>query len=232
MRAVPVRRQKVKTRSYVAFCGVVAVATLSLSSVAQAKLFRSSYPSHRVAAVNSGSGWTGSSDYDGLCVQSLTCPKVTNSTPSRHLRTQVGSLLGVGARSTGIWESRPFKYRGAQGRRPRHVLLLMDRRTRDDTFLGVAGNKAYFTVDVVAAKSGRVVSEPIHNAALTPRAAWTRVKAKVGRLALRNGHRYSLRVASTFQNGAQVIPGATADYDNVHVVARKFVRRRHHHHHR
>jgi hypothetical protein len=196
---------------------VVALA-LFAAPVAGAKPLRTTY---------APTAWGGSTAYGGLCLQSLTCPTVTNTaTPGKHgfVRSHFASLLGVGATSTGVWDSKPFTYRGAQGFAARKVKLVVRRRTDDATLLSVAGSSATYSVGVVSTNTGNAVAEPIKNAKLTPRATWTKAGHKITRNSLRRGHRYQIRITSTFVNGAQVNPAATADYKRARVVAKRHVR--------
>ena len=218
---------------------LVATAASIAAPAAGAKTARSVYPSEGVGQVTSAGAWAGSTSSRGLCLQSLTCPLVKNSAPGGgvggagdgYLRTDVGSLLGVGASSTGAWQSRSFVYHGADGRAPKVLTFRLFRRTDDATLLRVAGNDAYFTAAIVNAKSGNAVVEPFHHQALTPRSSWTKFGPKrLVRHVLRRGHSYRIRVTSTFVNGAEVVPGASTGYDNFQLVAKRHLRRHRHHH--
>jgi hypothetical protein len=203
---------------------LTALAALVVPSVAGAKTARSVY-------LVKG-GWASRATHSGLCLQALTCPTVTNSQHGFFLSTKVGSLTGVGATSSGSFTSRAFKYRGAAGRRAGNLVLSLGRYANTASLLSVAGNSARYTVDIVGAKSGTTVAEPIHNAALTSTASWTRVsKRVVPASSLQVGRSYRVSITSTFKNGADVIPGATADYRKVRLVAQKQVRSHHRRHH-
>jgi hypothetical protein len=174
-------------------------------------------------------GWSASVHHTGLCLETLTCPTVSNSQHGYFLSTKVGSLTGVGATSSGAFVSRAFQYRGAAGRRAGNLVLSLGRYANTASLLSVAGNSARYTVDIVGAKSGTSVAEPIHNAPLSNTPVWTRVsKRVVPASSLQVGRAYRVAITSTFKNGADVIPGATADYRKIKLVAQKQLRRRHH----
>ncbi len=204
---------------------IAALVALVVPGIAGAKTARSVY-------LVKG-GWASSATHSGLCLQALTCPSVSNSQHGYFLSTRVGSLTGVGATSSGSFTSRAFRYRGAAGRRAGNLVLSLGRFAKTASLLSVAGNSARYTVDIVGAKSGTAVVEPIHNAPLTGTASWTRVSKRiVPASSLQVGRSYRVSITSTFKNGADVIPGASADYRKVKLVARKNVRKHHRHHHR
>ena len=204
---------------------IAVVAFLVVPAVASAETARSVYRVH--------GSWSTSVRHSGLCLETLTCPHVSNSQHGFFLSTRVGSLTGVGATSTGGFASRAFKYRGAEGRRAGDLVLSLGRYANTGSLLSVAGNSARYSVDLVGARSGLAVADPIHNAPLTATASWTRVsKRVVPASSLQVGRRYRVAITSTFKNGADVIPGASADYRKVKVVARKNVRKHHRRHHR
>lgn len=204
---------------------MVAVAALVIPATAGAKNFRSAY--------HIKGSWGTAVKHSGLCLETLTCPRVTNYQHGFFLQTKVGSLTGVGAASSGTFTSRSFKYRGAQGRRSNDLVLSLGRYANTGSLLSVAGNSARYTVAIVGARSGAAVAQPIRNGALTETRSWTRVARRVvPSSSLQLGRRYRVEISSTFKNGADVIPGASADYRKVKLVARKHVRkhqRRHHH---
>ena len=203
---------------------VAVVAMLVVPTVAGAKTARSVY--------RAKGAWSASVRHSGLCLEKLTCPGVSNSQHGYFLSTEVGSLTGVGATSTATFTSRAFKYRGAAGRRAGNLVLSLGRHSATKSFLSVAGNSARYTVDVVGARSGATVAEPIRNAPLTNTDSWTRVSKRiVPASSLQVGRGYRVTITSTFRNGADVIPGATADYRKVKLVARKHVRKHHRRHH-
>jgi hypothetical protein len=208
----------------IGLAALVALAALVMPGVASAKSARSVY-------LVKGA-WSSSATHSGLCLQALTCPSVSNSQRGFFLSTKVGSLTGVGATSSGSFTSRAFQYRGAAGRRSGELVLSLGRFTNTGSLLSVAGNSARYTVDIVGAKSGTAVAEPIHNAPLTQTASWTRVSKRViPASSLQLGRSYRVVITSTFKNGADVIPGASADYRKVKLVARKQLRKHHHRRH-
>jgi hypothetical protein len=206
-------------------------AFLALAPAASARTLKTVYPSVSASKVKSAFDWAGSTNYVGLCLQTLTCPTVTNTrqsgggvggTSDGFLRTHIGSLTGVGATSIGGWESQAFKYEGAQGHQPNKVTLRIFRESNTGALLNVAGTDAYFSVAIANARSGKVLVEPFHHVTLTPMPTWTKLgPIDLQRNTLRRGRSYRIIITSTFVNGAQVIPGANADYDNIQLVAKR-----------
>lgn len=201
-------------------CALVAGLALIAVPAAGAKTVRSVYTPH---------GWTGSASYGGLCLQSLTCPKVTfGVTNGKHgfLHTGFGSLLGVGGRASAAWTSNAFRYHGAAGHRGKQVKVQVNRRSSAGSLLSVAGNAATYTVSIVNARNGNVVAEAVRSAKLANATSWTRVGPKrVSHNQLKRGHSYRIRITTTVVNGADVIPGIVADYTGAKLVAKKHLHR-------
>jgi hypothetical protein len=215
-------------------CGALLVAgamVLASASSAGARTLKTIYPSVSASKVTSAFDWAGSTSYGGLCLQTLTCPTVTNTRElgggaggpnDGFLRTHIGSLLGVGATSTGAWESQAFKYVGAQGHQPNKVTFRMFRRSNTGALLNVAGSEAFMNAAIVNARTAKAVVTPVTHVALTPTGVFTKIgPIDLQRNSLRRGQSYRIVIGSTFVNGAQVIPGADADYDNIQLVAKR-----------
>lgn len=175
---------------------------------------------------SSAAGWTGSSSSGGLCVPVLLCPAVTNSYQGSggasgggdgYLRTRLASLLGAASDSSGIWTSPAFTYRGAGGEKPDSLTLTLKHRAKVDTLLGVAGNSADYSVQVLEGASGDArAAVPVNRESLVDGSKWvgsSPVRVNPDNLTL--GGTYRIRIISRFVSGVSVIPGATADYDNV-----------------
>jgi hypothetical protein len=145
-----------------------------------------------------------------------------NGTGDGFLRTSIRSLTGVGSTSSGVWESQAFKYVGAQGHQPNKVTFRLFRRSNTGTLLNVAGAEAYFSSAIVNARNGKATVTPFVHVNLTPTGSWVKLgPVDLQRNSLRRGRMYRILVGSTFVEGAQVIPGADADYDNVQLVAKR-----------
>ena len=203
----------------------------ALAPAAGARTLKTVYPSVSASKVTSAFDWAGSTSYGGLCLQTLTCPTVTNtretatgsvSSSNGFLRTHIGSLLGVGSTSTGAWESQAFTYQGAQGHQPNKVTFRLFRRSNTGALLNVAGAEAFMNTAIVNANNGKAVVSPVVHFNLTPNGTWQKVGPfDLQRNSLRRGKKYRIVIGSTFVEGAQVVPGADADYDNIQLVAKR-----------
>jgi hypothetical protein len=220
--------------------GALIAGALALAVVpsAQAKTTRTSYPGAGTRLVTNPADWSSDTASEGLCVQALLCPTVTNKLSTSggpnggFLDTSIGSLTGVGATSIGTWTSKPFAYKGAGGLLAKRLQVKIYRRTDDKAFLAVAGNSATFTVNVLDAHSGNAVAEPWRNVNLTPTKHWTKLGPQDLRpRSLVRGRSYQIEIVTTFSNGAQVVPGASADYSNVRVLAARHRKRKTHNPH-
>jgi hypothetical protein len=171
------------------------------------------------------SGWHGSVDYGpGGCVRHVNCPKVTNSRHRRggvagagFVRTKLHGLTGATATSRGIWQSRTFRYRGVNRKRPDQLRLTVTRRSRVAALLNGAGNSVNYTVEIV--RQNGVAVAAIDHRKLKKTGNWTRVVVRLLPRALQIGHRYSFRITTEFKTGAVVFPRATADYSRIAVRA-------------
>jgi len=177
-------------------------------------------------------GWVGSSSTGGLCVPALLCPAVTNSfkdsggasgSGDGYLQTRLGSLLGAASDSSGIWTSPAFTYSGAAGATPDRLTLTIKHRANVDTVLGVAGNSADFSVQVLEGGSGdEKAVAPVNHQPLIDGSKWVGISpVSVDPSSLSLGGTYRIRIVSRFVSGVSVIPGATADYDDVQLRAVK-----------
>lgn len=201
----------------------VAVVAMVAAPTAGARAFKTTY---------APKAWGASKSHSGLCLESLTCPSVSTSTaPTKQgtaMHASLGALLGVGASTSATWTSGAFTYSGAQGKLAKKVKLVVIRKADTGDLLSVAGNSATYSIGIVNTKTGSTVAEPVHSAALTPSSAYSKVgPVKVAPNVLRRGNHYRLRITATFNNGAEVIPGATADFANARVVAKKHISRNH-----
>jgi hypothetical protein len=172
-------------------------------------------------------GWHSQVEYGpGLCVPAINCPKVTNSRRSGHLMTKLNSLTGVAAQSRGIWQSTPFRYRGAKGKRPNRLTLKLLRRSEVAALLDVVGNSANYTVEIIKQGNGVAVA-PIDHRRVRQTKNWTRVSVRLRPGALQIGRRYYVRVTSEFKTGVDVFPRAAMDYTRILLRASRKGRRGH-----
>jgi Ca2+-binding RTX toxin-like protein len=175
---------------------------------------------------NGPGGWTGSDSAGGPCAVPLVCPSVTNSYQANggsggggYLRSEFGGLLGVAGERSAIWTSPPFAYRGAKNQFPDELSFDLDRRADVDALLSVTGNEAEFTAELVDAETGTAVTTAA-TAPLEGAPDWSAIPtADVNPNQLEIGKAYFIRIISRIEFGADVLPGSTADYDNVVLTA-------------
>jgi hypothetical protein len=211
-----------------AAAGFATAALVVAPGVANADITSDYHPSPSVRGFDAGaSGWASSTEVQGLCIPFLTCPIINNSAsnsggnPGGFVRSGISALLGVGAVSRGVWTSPPFVYQGAGGLKPDDLTFTLSRRADVAAFLGVAGNEATYTVRLVNVGNPGTVTL-IDDRPLAGAIDWTGVPAvDVNPNQLTIGQSYAFRIVSQFVNGALVIPGGSADYDNVRLRAHK-----------
>jgi hypothetical protein len=132
-----------------------------------------------------------------------------------YLRTRIGSLLGVGATSRGIYTSPAFTYTGADGAQPSNLTFGIARRSTLGTLLAVAGNSADYSVDLVDISQGGNATSVIDNAPIGDQNSWLARSVSVAPGSLSLGDQYRVRITSEFETGTQVVPGGSVGYDDV-----------------
>lgn len=185
--------------------------------------------------------WESATEQEGLLggvlcktLPGVACPVITNKYVDTggvdgggdgFIETSEGGLAGVGllelATSTGIYESPAFTYGGAAGQAPTSVELTLARRANVAGLLAVSGATADYTVEMVdeSSPSGTVI---VTNAApLAGAENWKTLSASVSPSALTVGHSYKIRIATTFNTPALIVPEGGAGYDNVALTATK-----------
>lgn len=170
-------------------------------------------------------GYTATSSSDGLCVPLLLCPAITNEyhpnggvQNTGYISTRLGSLLGVGAISEGVFQSPTFTYNGVDGKAADKINVILARRSNVAALLQVAGNSATYSVDLIQVNGGGNVSA-INGDTLDGLGTFTEKSVAIDPDSLKVGGQYKIRITSRFTSGVQVIPGGSADYDNIRVEA-------------
>jgi hypothetical protein len=173
-------------------------------------------------------GWQATATSEGICVQDLSCPTVTNAWTASggtgggddgYLRTTIANLAGAESTSRGIWESPGFVYRGADGAEPTEVTFELARRTDLSPLLSSSGNSARYSVEIVAAETG-VGRTIIDTAPLGAAQGWALTREVAVRpSSLQLGEQYTIRITSTFDTEAEAFPSSTVDYDDVRLRA-------------
>jgi hypothetical protein len=163
-------------------------------------------------------------------VPAVNCPTVTNDyvdhggtggSADGYLRTRIGSLLGVGATSRGIYQSPSFDYTGVGGGQPDTVTLSLARRSTLGTLLAVSGNSAEYSVDLVDISQGGTATGVIDQKSIGDQNSWRTSSASVAPGSLTLGDQYRVRITSEFETGVQVVPGGSVGYDDVVLEAAK-----------
>jgi hypothetical protein len=220
-----------RTRSAGLWLAVGATTLLSLAAAQVASASNSRYPLGQAARTfhTSDGGWNASTSFGGLCVAGVTCPTVTNGFAAGggvagqgdgYLRTRIGSLLGVGATSRSVYRSPSFKYRGVAGRTPNSVSFRLSRRSSLGALLGVAGNSAQYSVDLVDASKHGAATSIVDAGPIGDQDSWRSRRVSVNPSSLKIGDRYRVRIKSEFVTGAQIVPGGRVGYDSVVLSAK------------
>lgn len=205
----------------------LAVGLFTMIGASTAQAAQELYPKEEGArTLNNGSaGYTGSTSAEGLCVPLLLCPAVSNDYESSggvggsgYIRTRLGSLTGVGATSSGIWTSAAFTYEGVAGAEADDLAFKLSRRADVEALLAVAGTSATYSVELVGLSGAKSVSI-VDRDSLAGLAAFTEKSFALDASALELGARYRIRITSRFESGVQVLPGGSADYDDVRISA-------------
>jgi hypothetical protein len=208
----------------VAFCIATAFALLAGTATAGAAQL---YPAGEDARSldNGPAGYEATSDQSGPCVLSLLCPDITNEYRSTggvrnsgHLNTTLDGFTGVEAVTTGTWLGRGFKYNGFDGENPGELTLRLARRADVAPLLAVEGNSATYSVDLVDESGGPAISV-IERESLANLEDFIEKSVRVDSSALRLGDSYRIRIRTRFETGTQVIPGVTADFDDIRLRA-------------
>lgn len=213
---------------------VSALATLLFTSGASAATINKYGPGDETRNFGTSvGGWDGDVDYDGLCIPAVTCPAVSNRYVAAggadgggdgYLQTRLGSLLGVGAVSTGTYRSPAFIYNGAGGKAPDKLKFKMSRRADVGALLAIAGNRAEYSVGFEKVRGGKTVGalEVIPPTSMAGANAWTSIDpVTVDPAVLDIGSQYRIVITSEFTTGAEVLAGGSSGYDRVLLRAMK-----------
>jgi hypothetical protein len=170
-------------------------------------------------------GWTQSSSSTGACIPAVTCPIVSNvwvatggaGGAEGFIRTNIIGVLTAATTTDAIWQSPTFTYSGNGGAVPSSITYTMDRQANVTALLAVAGNEANYSVSLLDATTGTSLAV-LPSATQAGAATWTSIPAiNINPSQLTVGHRYAIRVTSSYTNGTGVfvLPSGNSDYDNV-----------------
>ena len=166
-------------------------------------------------------GWSQSSEYSGLCIQTLVCPAVNNTWApggadgNGYIRTQFGSIAAtLAGSSTGVWDSPEFTYNGLDGKTPGSVTFDMSILRGLGALLDLSVlNDSSYQVDLVDQGNGTKVS--VVPSTKIQNAGWTATSASVNPNLVKLGHSYKIRITTTYHAVATVVAIGEVGYDNV-----------------
>jgi hypothetical protein len=175
-------------------------------------------------------GWTAAANEQSspLCIEGLTCPKVTDEYQaaggvggSGYIETKEAGLLALGAvvESTGIWESPAFTYLGVAGQRPTKVELSLARRAQLADLLGLTGGGATYTVELVDQTTPSAPVVVTNRAPLAAVEEWKRTSTAISPTLLTKGDSYKVRIRTAFVAPATAVPAGGVGYDDVKLTA-------------
>jgi hypothetical protein len=208
---------------------IVTMGALAFPGVASADAVSDYHPTQTARNFVTGpGGWEGTTTSEGICLQDLTCPTVTNTWVSSggtagdgdgFLRTEIENTAGAESTSRGVWRSPVFDYQGADGKKPTEVSFELARRSDLSPLLATSGSSANYTVEIVEAGTGvgRTVVDTAPLGAIEGWARTPQVTVKPSSLVM--GGRYRLRITSTFSTEAEAFPASFVDYDDVRLRA-------------
>ena len=208
---------------------VAAIATLGLSGNALAATSEYAPEPQSQNFNGGGGGWGFASEYGGLCIPAVSCYTVGSEAVAEggptgpgdgFLRVDLFTIANAVTETNAILSSPVFTYKGVDGKRPRRLTFLMDRRTDLGAVLPVIADNATYTVK--AAEVGGPATTLVESTSMEgAEDAWVSVpRVVLDRDELDIGKQYQLQIISTFAAGVSVIGTATADYDNVILRAR------------
>jgi hypothetical protein len=174
--------------------------------------------------------WTAAANEQSspLCIEGLTCPKVTDDyraaggvEGSGYIETKEAGLLALGAvvESTGTWESPAFTYLGVAGQRPTKVELSLARRAQLADLLGLAGAGATYTVELVDTTTPSAPVVVTNRAPLAAAEEWKRTSTAISPTLLTKGDSYKVRIRTSFVAPATAVPAGGVGYDDVRLTA-------------
>ena len=188
------------------------------------------YPGGNATTFATGAGgWTSTEDYDGLCVQSVTCPAVAGEFRATggaegvgdgFIRSTAGptSVAALLSTSVQVWNGPAFTYRGVSGAKPASLTFSLFKRSGYQELIQ-AGATANYSVTAVNESGGanRVLLE---KGTVGINEEWERA-AREAILAdsLKVGDEYSIQIRTEVGDLAAILPGGQVDYDNVSLVA-------------
>jgi hypothetical protein len=171
-------------------------------------------------------GWSQTTDYSGLCIQTLVCPAVVNgwygggADGNGYIRTQFGSVAStLAGTSVGIWDSPAFTYNGLKGKAPGSVTFDMNILRNVGALLDLSAfNDAQYRVDLVDQGNGNRISV-VPPTLIAPDGGWTAIpSASVNPNLVKLGHAYTIRITTTYHAVVTVVATGEVGYDNVQLV--------------
>jgi hypothetical protein len=188
------------------------------------------YPAGNASNFATGAGgWTSDEDYDGLCIQNVTCPAVSGEFRASGGADGVGdgfirsisgptSVAALLSTSVQTWNSPAFTYRGVSGSPAASLTFSIFKRSSYQELLQL-GATATYSVTAINESGGPnrvlVPEETVGTNDEWQRAAREPILAD----ALKVGDQYSIQIRTKVGDLASILPGGQIDYDDVSLFA-------------
>ncbi|MGA7435755.1 MAG: hypothetical protein WBW44_09070 [Solirubrobacterales bacterium] len=170
-------------------------------------------------------GWQSSEQYEGLCIQALTCPTVggtyfasggAQGAADGYIRTTSGptTLAALLSKSIQKWQSPAFVYNGINGDIPASLSIGLKKRSGFAALLSL-GASADVSVRALN-QSGGPDRTLIESMSVGNSNVWQKVpEVALVPGSLTVGHSYRLEIETSVGGLAAVLPGGHVDYDDV-----------------
>ena len=180
--------------------------------------------------VTGDGGWEKASEPSSeTCVGSLTCPEVSNEfgatggtlgAADGYMATEITAITGVNSEVSGVLRSPPFTYDGVGGAKPSGLAFSVSHLADIEPGVDLSGNGVTYTVELVDVTAGEQALQMINAPLAQSDESWTAdPPTSVPPGALTVGHRYRVRIVTTFTSGAQAFQSGRVGYDDVRLVA-------------
>jgi hypothetical protein len=181
--------------------------------------------------VTSDGGWEKASQASEseTCVGAVTCPEVSNAfvptggtlgAADGYMSTEITAVTGVGSQVRGVLLSPVFTYDGVAGVKPSELAFSVSHLANIDPGVSLAGNSVGYTVELVDVTAGEQAVQVIDQPLAKSDASWTAAPpASLPPGSLTVGHKYRVRIMTTFTSGAQAFQSGKVGYDDVRLVA-------------
>jgi hypothetical protein len=208
---------------------LLAALASSLLAVAPVAAQADTYASGSAAQDFSGgpAGWSNTTSFSGLCLQTLACPAASNewhaggADGNGYIDTRFSTFVATQSGSaTGVWESPAFTYNGNGGKEPASLKFDMNTLRDVQAFLDLSVlNTTETGVDLVDQAGGTKINV-VPAAFVGPNTSWSAIpSASVSPDLLTMGHSYKIRITTTYHAAATAVAMGEVGYDNVRLSA-------------